>query len=97
MAWINQTISPVFQTAFIPLQGVAAVILSYIFLSEVPTTGELIGGSVVIGGLFGVVYSQYHDRKLNTLELHKELSILQPINNNNYDGKYTAQTMIEVP
>ena len=73
MAWINQTISPVFQTAFIPLQGVAAVILSYIFLNEVPTDGELGGGMIVICGLFGVVYSQYIDRQLTAQEKEKEI------------------------
>jgi hypothetical protein len=49
----------VFQTTFVPLQGASAVLLSYIFLGEPPTVGELAGGAVILLGLACAVFGQY--------------------------------------
>jgi drug/metabolite transporter (DMT)-like permease len=63
MAWINKRISPVFQTSFVPLQGVAAVVLTYLFLGTPPTVSDLAGGAVVVAGLGVILVGQYGDAR----------------------------------
>ncbi len=87
---MNKRISPVFQTGFVPLQGVAAVILSYMFLGQVPTTAEYLGGSIVIVGLVGLLIGQYNAAAVTAAHdaaAAKELQDSSALNDERAEGR----------
>lgn len=51
MAWVNQRSGPAMVTAFLPLQVVTTAILDWLCFGGAPTTVEVIGGFMIVGGL----------------------------------------------
>jgi len=74
--WTIQRTSPTVATAFMPLQVVAVVILSLIFLNYEPTWSDMVGALLVFLGLFCVVAASYlQDRKKKKDQKRAELEI----------------------
>lgn len=63
ITWCNMQISASFVTATWPLQVLFCAILAYFILGETMRTLEYVGGTLIILGLFGVVWSNYAEEK----------------------------------
>ena len=55
MAYVNNSVGPMFVSSFMPLQSVTAAALSWAFLNEPVVLATTVGGVGVIAGLFILV------------------------------------------
>lgn len=60
---------PVFVTMFNPLSTILVAVLAYFVLDEKLYTGSVLGGVVVIGGLYLLLWGKEGDKKVQVKEI----------------------------
>lgn len=69
ISYANSLTSATVVAAFYPLQTVATMLLSLVFLGEIPSTPDLMSSSLICGGVFIVCFSKYlEDREKQELK-----------------------------
>ncbi|OIW02428.1 hypothetical protein TanjilG_05021 [Lupinus angustifolius] len=90
---VIKTTGPVFVTAFNPLRMIIVTALACILLAEKLYLGSIIGGVVVVMGLYLVVWGKSKEQKKHLIpqspekEINLQLPVTVPINESNNDNK----------
>ncbi|KAJ7538520.1 hypothetical protein O6H91_11G052500 [Diphasiastrum complanatum] len=72
--WCTQKRGPVLVTAYIPVQTVVSALLAYFFLGDSIHFGSLLGGILIVMGLYLVVWGQDKDRHLASRSIKARLT-----------------------
>ncbi|KAG4958926.1 hypothetical protein JHK87_035559 [Glycine soja] len=100
---VIKTTGPVFVTAFNPLRMIIVTALACIVLSEKLHLGSIIGGVVVVIGLYLVVWGKAKEQKhlmppspeKVTLQRHQQLPVTAPISDDANDNNKPQLVIIE--
>lgn len=64
MTWANKLLPPSTTTVYMTFQPIGTVLLSFVFLGQLVTLSEGLGGALVVLGLLVTVYAQQRDQYL---------------------------------
>lgn len=69
-AWVIEKKGPVFSAVFGPLALLVSALLSSLFLSEILHWGSILGGLLMVGGLYGFLWGKNREPQHKTPHLH---------------------------
>ncbi|KAF3440523.1 hypothetical protein FNV43_RR18807 [Rhamnella rubrinervis] len=81
--WVIEKKGPVFLSMSTPLSLIITIFFSAVFLGEIVTLGSILGGLLLVGGLYWVLWAKSREQRLNEkssiVEVQKEGSELREV------------------